>query len=72
LKVIGRFGGTYLLHFQGWGMSQARNQNQAGSKLLVSCLTYSLTLKMDAACFSETPVDPMDCMALCSRRYNSS
>jgi hypothetical protein len=36
-KVNRHLGGTYLLHFQGWRVSK-----------LVSCLTYSSALKMEA------------------------
>jgi hypothetical protein len=41
-------------------MSQAKNQYEVGSKecfMLVSCLPYSLTSKMEAAFSSETSVD---------------
>jgi hypothetical protein len=52
LKVSRRFGGTVRLHLQGWRVSQARNEHEAGKKsrsacfMLISCLAYSSTLKM--------------------------
>jgi hypothetical protein len=35
-------------------MSQARNQDEAGSK---QCLAYSPTLKVEVTCSSETSID---------------
>jgi hypothetical protein len=55
LKMNQRFGRTSRLHLQGRRTSQA-NQYEAGT-MLVSCLVYSSTLKMEAICFSETSVD---------------
>jgi hypothetical protein len=46
LEFDGRFGGTYPIHLQGRKISQARNQCEAGSKL-VSRLAYCSTLKME-------------------------
>jgi hypothetical protein len=51
---------TCCFQLQGWRISQARNQHEAGSKqcfMLVSCLSYSLTLKMEVICSSGTSVD---------------
>jgi hypothetical protein len=48
LKANQRFGGTRCLHLQSRRISQARNQREAGSKH---------SLKMEAACSSETLVD---------------
>jgi hypothetical protein len=62
LKVNQRFRERHR-HLQGWSISQARNQHEAGSKLacyhftLVSCLASSLTLKMEMTCSSKTSVD---------------
>jgi hypothetical protein len=51
LEVNRYFWGTCHLHLQGQRISQARNQHKAGIKQslikLVSCLAYSLTLKME-------------------------
>jgi hypothetical protein len=66
LKVSRCFGGTWRIHLQGRRIGKARNQHEAGSKespllatcfMLVSCLTDSLMLKMEATCYSETSVD---------------
>jgi hypothetical protein len=65
LKVNRRFKGTCRLHLQDWRIRQARNQNEtaAGTPLLtscfmlVSCLSFSSILKMEATCSSETSVD---------------
>jgi hypothetical protein len=54
LKVNQRFRGAYHLHLQGRRISRARNQWQA---LLVSCVAYSSTLKMEVICFPKTSVD---------------
>jgi hypothetical protein len=51
LKVNRRLGGTCCLHLQGGRISQARNWNEASSRC------YSSTLKLEAICSSETPVD---------------
>jgi hypothetical protein len=63
LKVNWHFGGTCCLHLQGQRISQASNQQERGSKeqvallaacfMLVTCLVYSLTLKMEATCSSK-------------------
>jgi hypothetical protein len=56
LKVNWRFGGTYRLHFQSRKISQAKTRMKAGGNQ--SCFSaYSLTLKMEAICYSETSVD---------------
>jgi hypothetical protein len=59
LKVNRRFGVTCLLHLQ--GKRQARHQHEvtlfATSFMLVSCLSYSSTLKMEVTCYSETSLD---------------
>jgi hypothetical protein len=72
LKVSRHFRETCRLHLQGWRISQARNQHQAGVLItcftlvscllatcfmLVSCMAYSLNLKMEVTCSSETSVD---------------
>jgi hypothetical protein len=62
LKVNWHFTGPCGLHLHGRRISQARNQHEAGSKqsscyLLVSCLAYSSTLKMEATCPSEMLVE---------------
>jgi hypothetical protein len=57
LKVHLRFGGTYRLRLQGQKIIRARNQCEADIKQLISCLAYHWTLKMEATCSSETPVD---------------
>jgi hypothetical protein len=49
----GYFGGIFLIHLHGKGISQAINQHQAGSRF--SCLGYSLTLTIKAS--SETIPD---------------
>jgi hypothetical protein len=51
LKVNLCFGGTCYLHFQDWRMSQAP------AFMLVSCLAYYSTLKLEAICSSRTSVD---------------
>jgi hypothetical protein len=58
VEVNRRFGEIHDLHLQGGNVSQRRNQHEAGSKLatcfvLVSCLSYSSTLKMEAICSTE-------------------
>jgi hypothetical protein len=48
LKINQSFGGACRLHLRGL---------LATCFMLVSCLAYSSTLKMEARCFSETSVD---------------
>jgi hypothetical protein len=50
LEIKRRLGGTHRLHLQGRRINQARNRYEVGSK-------QSQTLKMEATCPSETPVD---------------
>jgi hypothetical protein len=66
MKVNGRFRGTYHLHLQGCGVSQARSQHEAvrNQNLLTSCcfvlvswLACTSVLKMEVICFSKTSVD---------------
>jgi hypothetical protein len=67
LKVNWHFGGTSRLHLQGRRISQARTQHENRRQAeqlclpptftLVSCLSYSSTLKMETTCSSETSVD---------------
>jgi hypothetical protein len=48
LKDSWRFGGTHRLNFQAQRISQARNQQEAGSWfMLISCLSHFSTLKME-------------------------
>jgi hypothetical protein len=51
-----RVGGTHHLHLQGRRVSQARYQPKQGSKVesLVSCWCYSLTINIEATCYTET------------------
>jgi hypothetical protein len=56
LKVNRRFGATYRLHLQGRRISRAELCLPAAF-LLVSCSSYSSTLKMEAICSSVTSVD---------------
>jgi hypothetical protein len=58
LKVNRRFGRTCRCHLQVGRMIQGRNKSEAGRLLaacfmLVSCLDYSSTLKIEAIYFSE-------------------
>jgi hypothetical protein len=54
LNVNGHFGGTCRLHLQG----QIKSQTElATCFMLVSCLAYSLALKMEVTCSSETLAD---------------
>jgi hypothetical protein len=48
-------GGTYCFHIQGQRMSEARRQQGwlADCVLLVSCLAYTSTLKVETVCSSE-------------------
>jgi hypothetical protein len=72
LKVNQSFSGTCRHHLQGWRISQVRNQHEAGSKQSSACLAYSLTLKMEVTCSSETLVDfQWTTMTLYPRRQNS-
>jgi hypothetical protein len=56
---------TCCLHRQGWRIREARNRHEGGSSqtllpvcfMLVSCLAYSSTLKMEVTHCSETMVD---------------
>jgi hypothetical protein len=60
LNVNQRFGGTYCLHLQGQRISWARSQHESrwqAEALLVSCLAYSSTLKMEPICSFRTLVD---------------
>jgi hypothetical protein len=63
LKIDRRFGGTYRLFLQGRRISQRGNQNVVNVALLatcftlLSCLSYSSTLKMEALCSSETSIE---------------
>jgi hypothetical protein len=60
LKVNRHFGGTYYLHLQGQRISQEISTNETlfvTCFMLVSCLAYSSTLKMEVICSSETSVD---------------
>jgi hypothetical protein len=61
LKVNERFGSTRHLHLQSGRLSQARTRlKQVATRacfMLVSYMIYSSTLKMEATCPSETPVD---------------
>jgi hypothetical protein len=51
LQKAQHFRGPYFLHLQGPRVSQAGHQHQEGSK---QSLAYTLTLKMEAVCSSET------------------
>jgi hypothetical protein len=57
LKVSRHFGGMYRLHLQGRKISQARTRVLATCFHAGSCLSYSLTQKMEAIYSSETSVD---------------
>jgi hypothetical protein len=61
MKVNGRFGGTYRLHFQGRWVSQKRNEHELGSKHSSSGWSLhgalALILKMEAICSSKMSVD---------------
>jgi hypothetical protein len=62
LKINLCFGETYRLRRQCRRISQTRYLHEAGNKLapcimLVSCLAYSSTLKMEATCSSEMSGD---------------
>jgi hypothetical protein len=67
-KVIRRFGEARCFHLWGWRIRQASSQHEASNMKIfacmfytcftvVSCLTYSSTLKIEATCSSETSVD---------------
>jgi hypothetical protein len=72
-NVAQRFGGTYCLHLQDQKVSQAKSQDEAGSKqssacfMLFRCLAYSLTLKMQAVCSSKTLPDFQLIELLCNK-----
>jgi hypothetical protein len=72
-NVTQHFGETYCLHLQDQRVSQAKSQDEAGSKqssvcfMLVHCLTYSLTLKMQAVCSSKTLIDFQLIELLCNK-----
>jgi hypothetical protein len=51
LKINWRFGGTFRFHIQG------QQDVLTSCFMLVSCLAYSLTLKMEEACSCETSAD---------------
>jgi hypothetical protein len=65
LKVNWSFGGTCRLYLQGRRISEAAKQETRTKQvvswacwfMLVSCLAYSSTLKIEATCSSETWVD---------------
>jgi hypothetical protein len=62
LKVSRRFGVTHHFHLQGRRISRARNQRerwQAEPEHIFTVVSYSAysTVKMEAICSSETPVD---------------
>jgi hypothetical protein len=59
LKTSRLFGGTCRLHFQGRkkSVNQKKTADLAICFILVYCLAYSLTLKMQPTCSSETSVD---------------
>jgi hypothetical protein len=62
LKVNRRLEGTHHHQLQGQSISQARNQHKSllclpPAFMLVSCLAYSLTLKMVEIHSSETSAD---------------
>jgi hypothetical protein len=60
-EVNRHFGGTYHLRIHGVRISQIRYQHEAALLvtcfILVSYLTYSSTLKMEATCYSPTSID---------------
>jgi hypothetical protein len=63
-EIYRRFGGIYCLHFQDLKVIiiviQGRSHNETANKvrfMLVSCLSYSLTLKMEATYSFETWAD---------------
>jgi hypothetical protein len=56
-KVSRRFRETCRLHPQCRRIIQAGNRHEADRVILVSCLVYFLTLKMEATCSFETSVD---------------
>jgi hypothetical protein len=56
------FGGIYRFHLQVWTINQARYQEYAdtllvSSLLVIYCLAYYLTLKIEAICSSVTSTD---------------
>jgi hypothetical protein len=55
VKVNRSFRVTYCLYRQGVRVSQARNKSEAVSnQSLLSFFAYSLALKMETICYSET------------------
>jgi hypothetical protein len=65
LKVNQRFRGTFRLCLQDRIIRQAKNECEAGSKIMVSCLAYFSALKMEATCTSETSVNFQRTTRLC-------
>jgi hypothetical protein len=68
LKVTWRFGGTCFLHHQGWRISQARNQHEAGSRQysltfngLHSITTQKIELFMNHYCHTNLPIVMLTC-----------
>jgi hypothetical protein len=61
MKVNRCYGGTYRFHLQDWRVSEARKQQAAvliaACFMLVCWLVYSLSLKMEEICLSETSAD---------------
>jgi hypothetical protein len=61
VEVSLRFGGPCRHHLQGRRISQARNKDKAAILtacfMLVPCLAYSSTVKMEATCSSETSIN---------------
>jgi hypothetical protein len=53
LKVSWHFGGTCCLHLWGWRISQERSLCENRWQAELTCLAYSLTLKVKATCSSE-------------------
>jgi hypothetical protein len=74
LKVNRRFGGTCRLHVQGKTISKARNQHEAllTCFMLVSCLAYCSTLKMEATCSSKMSVACNGLHGVRTLRYDSN
>jgi hypothetical protein len=61
LKVNRYFGETCRFNLQGQGISQTTNQHEVVASracfTIIYCLAYLFTLKIEAACSSETSVD---------------
>jgi hypothetical protein len=66
LEAQRRFWGMYLLHLQGRRVSPS-----SACRPLVSCFAYSLALKMEAICYSETSVDFHAITRLCFSEYSA-